>query len=104
MNFTPLSGVPPHVTTPRSRGHPRTADPAIFAGYINDYEDTMNQPLAYSIAEACAVARAGRTAVYEAIKSGELIARKRGRRTIILSDELRRWLDSLPAIAPKTKP
>lgn len=64
----------------------------------------MNQPLAYSIAEACAVARAGRTAVYEAIKSGELIARKRGRRTIILSDELRRWLDSLPAIAPKTKP
>lgn len=61
-------------------------------------------PLAYSVAEACAVARAGRTAVYEAIKSGELTARKRGRRTIILSDDLRRWLESLPAITPKASP
>jgi hypothetical protein len=42
--------------------------------------------------------------VYEAIKSGELTARKRGRRTIILSDELRRWLESLPSITPKSNP
>jgi hypothetical protein len=34
----------------------------------------MNSPLAYSIAEACAVARAGRTALYEAIRSGALRA------------------------------
>jgi excisionase family DNA binding protein len=64
----------------------------------------MNTPLAYSIAEACAVARTGRTSIYEAIRLGELIARKRGRRTIILSDELRRWLESLPAVTPKTEP
>jgi excisionase family DNA binding protein len=64
----------------------------------------MNSPLAYSIAEACAAARAGRTAVYEAIKDGVLIARKRGRRTIILSDDLRRWLDRLPAVVRKTNP
>ena len=31
----------------------------------------MNSQLAYSIAEACSVARAGRTAIYEAIKNGE---------------------------------
>jgi hypothetical protein len=37
----------------------------------------MNVPLAYSIAEACAVARAGRTAIYEAIRDGALTARKR---------------------------
>jgi excisionase family DNA binding protein len=60
----------------------------------------MNTPLAYSIAEACEVARAGRTAVYEAIRAGELRARKRGRRTIVLADDLRRWLESLPVLKP----
>jgi len=64
----------------------------------------MNDPLAYSIAEACAIARAGRTYLYGAIKSGQLVARKRGRRTVILSDDLRRWIESLPAVAPHPKP
>ena len=61
----------------------------------------MNLPLAYSIAEACAVARAGRTALYEAIRCGALCAVKRGRRTIVLADDLRRYLESLPAVEPK---
>jgi excisionase family DNA binding protein len=62
---------------------------------------TMNSPLAYSIAEACAVARAGRTALYEAIRSGALQARKRGRKTLILPDDLRRWIDGHPALESK---
>jgi len=61
----------------------------------------MNSPLAYSIAEACAAARAGRTSIYEAIRSGVLPAKKRGRRTIILANDLRRYLESLPAVEPK---
>jgi excisionase family DNA binding protein len=61
----------------------------------------MNSPLAYSIAEACAAARAGRTAIYEAIRVGALRAVKRGRRTIVLADDLRRYLESLPAVEPK---
>jgi predicted DNA-binding transcriptional regulator AlpA len=33
----------------------------------------MNIPLAYSIAEACEIAGIGRTSIYEAINTGELI-------------------------------
>ena len=60
----------------------------------------MDSPLAYSISEACSVARAGRTSLYEAIRSGALRAVKRGRRTIVLADDLRRYLNSLPAVEP----
>jgi excisionase family DNA binding protein len=63
-----------------------------------DDEASMDTPLAYSIAEACTAARAGRTALYEAIRNGELRAVKRGRRTLILKDDLIRWLANLPAI------
>jgi excisionase family DNA binding protein len=57
-------------------------------------------PLALKISEACAASRCGRTTVYEAIKSGELRAVKRGKSTLILESDLRRWLESLPAIQP----
>jgi excisionase family DNA binding protein len=59
------------------------------------------EALALTIAEACAVARVGRTSLYQAINAGELVARKRGRRTVLLATDVRRWVESLPTIEVK---
>lgn len=59
-------------------------------------------PLAYSVPDACLIACAGRTALYEAIQSGALRAVKRGRRTLILDHDLRRWVQSLQPVAVKS--
>jgi len=51
---------------------------------------------AHTIEDTALNAKCGRTTIYAAIKSGALKARKIGRRTIILDEDLRRWLVSLP--------
>ena len=61
-------------------------------------EMNMETPLAYTIAEACTVTRTGKTALYEAIKTGELRAVKRGRRTLVLPGDLEKWIAKLPPI------
>jgi excisionase family DNA binding protein len=64
----------------------------------------MRDRLAYSIAEAAEAAGTGKTALYEALASGELPAHKRGRRTLILAADLRSWLEKLPPLELKRTP
>lgn len=52
---------------------------------------------ALSVPEACAASGLGTTFLYAAMARGELRARKAGRRTIIMRDDLRAFLASLPA-------
>jgi excisionase family DNA binding protein len=63
----------------------------------------MENPLAHTIAEACARSGIGRTAIYELINTGQLPARKRGRHTLILADDLRQCLQALPAVKAKSE-
>jgi excisionase family DNA binding protein len=60
-----------------------------------------NSPLVHSVPEACSLTHTGRTSIYQAIQTGALRAVKRGRRTLILADDLRRWVETLPPVAVK---
>jgi len=61
-------------------------------------------PLAYTIEAAVAASNLTRSRIYQLMGTGELQARKAGRRTLILGESLRNYLENLPAAnirAPK---
>jgi hypothetical protein len=60
-----------------------------------DITDT-DVPLAYDILSASKKAGLGRSKLFEEINAGRLKARKAGRRTLILHEDLAAWLASLP--------
>jgi excisionase family DNA binding protein len=53
------------------------------------------EPLAYSIADACRVTSIGRTRLYALIAEGRLEVRKIGRRTLIPAASLRALIEAL---------
>ena len=53
-------------------------------------------PLAISIAEAVRMSGLGRTSLYAAIAAGRLRTRKSGRRTLVETAALRRFIEALP--------
>ena len=52
--------------------------------------------LAYTIPDAGEEGAGGHTKIYEAIKTGKLKAKKRGKSTIILHPDLVEYLENLP--------
>jgi hypothetical protein len=60
-------------------------------------------PRAYRISDVCKITRLGRTTIYAAIKSGDLIARKYGRATIVLADDLEAFLRSLQTTSRRSQ-
>ena len=54
--------------------------------------------MALSIYEAAQQANICRDKIYGEIRTGKLQAKKVGRRTLIMADELRRYLDALPSL------
>ena len=62
----------------------------------------MPDPLAFTIPQAITTAGVRKTSLYQAIKRGDLRAKKSGRRTLILRDDLHAWLERLPTLELET--
>jgi Helix-turn-helix domain len=74
-----------------------TRYPTRGAGNSADGSGAMEAlPRAYRIPEVCRATSLGRTSIYAAIKSGTLIARRYGRCTVVLAEDLIAFLNSLP--------
>lgn len=57
-------------------------------------------PLAYTVKEALRLLPIGRTKFYDEARAGHLKLRKCGRATLILAEDLKAWLGSLPVVTP----
>ncbi|MGE7469246.1 helix-turn-helix domain-containing protein [Bosea sp. NPDC003192] len=55
------------------------------------------QKAAYTIAEVAKQSGHSSREIYRKLKAGKLTARKSGRKTLILADDFKAWLASLPA-------
>lgn len=65
--------------------------------------NTTPEPIAYDIRAAVSASNGAvsRTALYQAIKDGELTLRKRGKRSFLLAADFRQWLESMPTADSK---
>ena len=63
---------------------------------IDQLSAVLPLKFSFSIDEVVRYTGIGRTTVYDQIRRGVLIARKAGKRTVVLRSELIAWLTSLP--------
>ncbi len=55
-----------------------------------------HEKLGLTVDELVAASGLGRTSIYAQIRDGQLVARKCGKRTIILPSDAKAWLQGLP--------
>jgi excisionase family DNA binding protein len=56
------------------------------------------EKFAFSVAEAALYANMCRSGIYDAIRAGDLLARKAGRKTLVLRSDLEAYLANLPRL------
>jgi excisionase family DNA binding protein len=61
----------------------------------------MSDKAVYSVPEFAATYGLGRSTVYRLLRSGDLKARKIGKRTVITAEDAESWLCRLQAYKPK---
>jgi excisionase family DNA binding protein len=60
----------------------------------------LDQKLVLTLDEAAIVSNVCKSALYAAITSRELPAKKRGRSTLVLTSALKAWVEALPEYSP----
>jgi hypothetical protein len=62
----------------------------------SEQASVRKEKLAFGIDDLEEASGFGRSTIYEQIKAGNLRARKLGRRTFVMADDAKAWLESLP--------
>ena len=58
----------------------------------------MFEPIAYDIPTVIEMTGIGRTTIFGEIRDGKLVARKIGRRTVLMATDVRKWLEATPTV------
>ncbi|MEP2742779.1 MAG: helix-turn-helix domain-containing protein [Bauldia litoralis] len=58
----------------------------------------QSAPIGLTVRQVVELSGLSRSTIYEELRIGRLIARKLGRRTVILRGDFRSWLEGLPAM------
>jgi excisionase family DNA binding protein len=66
---------------------------------VSETRQLEDRRLAYSVEEALSLLSIGRNKLYAEAKAGRLKLRKSGRRTLVLADDLRAYISSLPLLS-----
>jgi hypothetical protein len=74
--------------------------PADDANPFRSIEMSNDDDGAFTVKEFCERYGIGHTALYEELKAGRLVAKKRGARTLIPRTNAREWFNALPTARP----